>query len=423
MAQEQEDQSRNNCINGGRSTKRPKQKKVPQRGLGVAQLEKILEEQHMKDGVVISPSKNSSTSSSSPTTISSYLPLPINNFNHSNVKDGAFILPSQNSTSSTSSSLSSTSSTTISNYLPLPITNYNLMNQNSSPSPLPMPQLDFRSPMSLQHLDGKASGTVPLNNSGVFGNVPKFWSSRELDYEKESFGMEHGLPFVSSLPFDSNPIWPLPNWVQRSQFHHQPSSQVVNNSSGTSSTHLPQLSIEPPSNQNSTSNGPPIRSAEKMMIGMKRPYPFSLDFPQTPLNYKLPSIGQSSTNGRTSCESENGYHLDAAISNSRESQSCSASNSDPKSKKKDKGIKEFDGSFLTLAPPTPPTLYAVSPSKPLESNSQESPEKNIEDQFSIPAGYRLVKQQNFIPGQNGQTTSRNQNGHEVEEIIDLNLKL
>ncbi|KAL5081581.1 hypothetical protein RYX36_010002 [Vicia faba] len=413
MAQEQEDQSRNSGINGGRSTRKPKQKKVPQRGLGVAQLEKILEEQHMKDGVVISPSKNSSTSSSSPTTISSYLPLPINNFNHSNVKDGSFILPSQNSSSSSSSS---PSSTTISNYLPLPITNYNHVNQNSSPSPLPLPQLDFRSPMSLQHLDGKGSGTVPLN-------VPKFWSSRELDFEKESFGMEHGLPFVPSLPFDSNTIWPLPNWVQRSQFHHQSSSQVVNNSSGTSSSHVPQLSIEPPSNQNSTSNGMPIRPAEKMMVGMKRPYPFSLDFSQTPLNYKLPSIGQVSTNGRTSCESESGFHLDAAISNSRESQSCSASNSDPKSMKKDKGIKEFDGSFLSLAPPTPPASYAVSPSKP-----QESPEKNIEDQFSIPAGYKLVKQQkqptySFIPAQNGQTTSRNQNGHEVEEIIDLNFKL
>lgn len=55
-------------------------------------------------------------------------------------------------------------------------------------------------------------------------------------------------------------------------------------------------------------------------------------------------------------------------------------------------------------------------------------QKNIEDQFSIPAGYRLVKQQtqptySFIPGQNGQTTSKNQNVHQVEEIIDLNLKL
>jgi hypothetical protein len=47
----------------------------------------------------------------------------------------------------------------------------------------------------------------------------------------------------------------------------------------------------------------------------------------------------------------------------RESQSCSASNSDPNSKKRDKGIKELDGSFLTLAPPSPASL-----------NNQESPE-------------------------------------------------
>lgn len=59
-------------------------------------------------------------------------------------------------------------------------------------------------------------------------------------------------------------------------------------------------------------------------------------------------------------------------------------------------------------------------------------QKNIEDQFSIPSGYTLVKQQkqqptySFIPAaetQNGQTTSRTQNGHEVEGTIDLNLKL
>ena len=48
MAQEQEDQSRNNGINGGnRSAKKQKQKRVPQRGLGVAQLERILEEQNI----------------------------------------------------------------------------------------------------------------------------------------------------------------------------------------------------------------------------------------------------------------------------------------------------------------------------------------------------------------------------------------
>ncbi|CAJ2659710.1 unnamed protein product [Trifolium pratense] len=409
MAQEQEDQSRNNCINGGsRSTKKPKQKKVPQRGLGVAQLEKILEEQS---------SQNVTPSPSSSTTISSFLPLPINNFNHSNhMKEGTFILPSPNSTSLSSSS------TTISHYLPPPITNYNLMNQNSSSGHLPLPSLgEFRSSMSMQHLDGnngKVPSTVSLPNNGVFGNVPKLWNSHELDFEKEN-----GLPFLPSLPFDSNQIWPMPNWVQRTQFHHQHSSQLVNNSAGTSSTHVPQLSIEPPSNQNHSINGgTPARPAEKMMIGMKRPYPFSLDFPQAPaLTYKLPppnaEIGGTNSR-RTSCESESGFHFVAGNSTSRESQSCSASNSDPNSKRRDKGIKELDGNFLTLAPPSPVSL-----------NNQESPEEHVEDRFHT--GYKLARQQKqplysfIIPRetQNGQPALRIQNGHEVEENIDLNLKL
>jgi len=55
----------------------------------------------------------------------------------------------------------------------------------------------------------------------------------------------------------------------------------------------------------------------------------------------------------------------------RESPSCSASNSDPNSKRRDKGIKDFDASFLTLAPPTP---TSSQPSKPLALNNKESPE-------------------------------------------------
>lgn len=54
---------------------------------------------------------------------------------------------------------------------------------------------------------------------------------------------------------------------------------------------------------------------------------------------------------------------------------------------------------------------------------------NIEDQFHAPPGYRFHQQRqhmyNFIPPaetQNGQT-SRTQNGHEMGDTLDLNLKL
>lgn len=153
------------------SSKKSKQKKIPQRGLGVAQLEKIIEEQqHIRDGAIILPSPNSNSNSSS-STISSYLPLPpINNFNHSN--------------------------------------------QPSSTTPLHSGSLaEFRStPLSLhQQIDAK----VP--------NMPKF----EIDFEKDNFGVEQRMPFLPSLPFESNPIWPLPNWVQRIPQYPQPSSPMV----------------------------------------------------------------------------------------------------------------------------------------------------------------------------------------------------
>lgn len=55
-----------------------------------------------------------------------------------------------------------------------------------------------------------------------------------------------------------------------------------------------------------------------MMTDVKRSYPFSLEFSQAPaLNYIMPPYAEISTNPRTSCESESGFHFDAANSTSR----------------------------------------------------------------------------------------------------------
>ena len=207
MAQEDQTQNTSSGSGGGggsggigsvgRSSKKPKQKKVPQRGLGVAQLEKIrLEEQQKRDAAAML-----SSPCSVPSNKSSYLPLPIQNLHYSNQSPSSLI--------------------------PLP---------SGSPA-------DFRSPISLQHMmDGKVPtpSTVPLANSGGFeacwssasasvhGNVPKLCGSQEHDFEKERFGVDPGLQFLPSLPFESNPIWPLPNLVQRTPpQYHQPSSSMV----------------------------------------------------------------------------------------------------------------------------------------------------------------------------------------------------
>ncbi|RDX58073.1 hypothetical protein CR513_62636, partial [Mucuna pruriens] len=395
----QEDQRNCDDRGIGRSSKKSKQKKVPQRGLGVAQLEKIrLEEQQKKDAVAILPSP-----STLPSTKPSYLPLPIKNFHD--------------------------------------------YNQSSSSSLLPcdQPSSDFRSPLSLQQqqqqVDPKVPTTVPLANSGGFetgwpvvpghGNVPKWWSSYQFDSEKNNFGVDPGLPVLPSLPFESNPVWPLPNLPQRTpQFQHQPSSSVVNVSPGTSSTSMPHFPVEPPSNQNNNGSSVHVRPVEKM-VGMKRPYPFSLDFPHAPaLNYKLPPFAELRANAKTSCGNGSGFNFDAGNSTSREVSSCSASNSEPNSKKKNEENENFNGDFLTLGPPSLPASKSTVSSSFLALHNQG----NVEEQIPTPPVYNMLNQQKqqpyygfFLPEpkeeQIGQTATRIQNGHEVGESVDLNLKL
>jgi len=202
-AMPQEDQREGIGMGGlGRSSKKSKQKKVPQRGLGVAQLEKIrLEEQQKRDAPPLSPS-STALSSTKP----SYLPLPLKNFHDSNQSHSTTLLTCE------------------------------------QPS-------EFRSRLSLQQqqqqqqqpqpIDDKVPSNVPLANSGGFGtgwpvvpgheNVPKWWSSYQFDSEKNKFGVDDsGLPILLSLPFESNSVWPMPNLAQRTpQYQHQSSSSVV----------------------------------------------------------------------------------------------------------------------------------------------------------------------------------------------------
>lgn len=190
-------------VNGRSFSKKPKQKKVPQRGLGVAQLEKIrLEEQQKKDATAVA---------------------------------AAAILPSP----------SPLSSTTKSHYISVPIPHYHHSNQSSSPIPFPsLTSLDTSSPNSIhrppllaQNIDIRKPNAVPLSNLGNTGgfdirghaNVPKLWNPREYNFEKEnSSGLDPGLALscTFNLPHEPNTSWPLTGPVHRTQQHHQPPSMV-----------------------------------------------------------------------------------------------------------------------------------------------------------------------------------------------------
>ncbi|KAK6229347.1 hypothetical protein SCA6_018298 [Theobroma cacao] len=448
MAQEDQSQrcSNSNTSSGGgfgnsvgRSSKKQKPKKVPQRGLGVAQLEKIrLEEQQKKDAAVaaaagILPSPSSSVISQ-PThhKSSSYLSLPIpSNFHPSN----------QSSYSSSSSSI-------------------------PFPADLSPPNLIFRPPLSVQNADVVSANTVPLTTGSSPGWHPgagvvlpgngsvnsghKLWSSREYSIEKECSGLDPGLAFRTnlSLPYESEPIWPPPSLMQRAQPFQQPSSSMVNWSSRTSSTSVLNYQMEPPSNQSYYGNCTPLLPEEEKMVGMKRSYPFSLDnAPGPPLHGKYPPIVHPINGHVEAASSSNGstFNFEPGTPNFREGPSCSTSNFESKSKRSIRQNGAFDGDFLTLAPPTtttsmcssskfkhsPPNLIYYNCELPdLESLAYQG---SLEDSIIRQGGSGLRQYRpyySFFPpaamvqiDRATTITMANCNGGEVGGHVDLNLKL
>lgn len=214
MAQEDQTQKCNPNSNGGMlfaalsrssssssSSKKLKQKKVPQRGLGVAQLEKIrMEEQKnisatLVSSPIISP-PSSAVSSIKPPPFPS-LPLP--NYHHSNQQPSS--IP----------------------YAPLP---HDLPAPDSMFRSLPVPNVEL--------------GTVPLPSSvgwppisgASHGRVPKPWNSGDLFIDKDGPSMDSGFTFHAnmSLPFENSPIWHGRGLVQRPQQHHGPSPSLVRDS-------------------------------------------------------------------------------------------------------------------------------------------------------------------------------------------------
>ncbi|KAK8706242.1 hypothetical protein V6N13_049816 [Hibiscus sabdariffa] len=325
-----EDQATPRCSNSsrtskiGKSCKKQRRKKVPQRGLGVAQLEKIrLEEQQKKDSVCL-------IAAAAAADVSASCSVACN---------------------------------------------------------------------------GNTSGTVPLMS--VDGH--KFWGSCEC------FGLDPGWGFSTNLglPCEIEPVLPLPSLMPRGQqpfpqhlHQQQPYSSMVNLSSRTStSTSVMNFQMEPPSNQSFYKNFKPFLPEEKV-IGMKRPYPFSLGNAPGP-SFHTKCYGQleatSSTSKATTFDSESGS------SNFREGPSCSTTN----------GV--FAGGFLTLASPT------------TTSNSLAYHQVNFEDSLmkQVGSGSNLQRPYySFFPppamaeieGASAATMA-NCKREEVAGHVDLNLKL
>ncbi|KAM7251376.1 hypothetical protein ACFE04_023259 [Oxalis oulophora] len=373
-------------INFKSSNRKPKQKKVPQRGLGVAQLEKIRLEEQKKD-----PSS------------------PVRS------------IPNNPSF---------------------------LHNQSSTP-----PRTDLAS-VFLQIPD------VSHTNSNTTSCSTPWWSSSIAGHEnmlKENPGGTLG--FRSSLdldlPYELSPIWPLPGLMQRSQQYQAHSSSMVHLlSASSSSSSVQNYQMEPPSNQSYHGNYTPTwQEEEKKVVGMKRPYPFSLDNPSGPfVQYKFPPVVHHHNGSRSddSVSCLNGAKLNYEPCNPSYRDSYGPSCSTIAEKSTNENVIS-GGDFLTLAPPTTATRGITSSltSNDISGTNRAFFNNGIPDFDSLLPYYYQGRNmedsqqrrqppynQSFLPpelmavhvfSQQPPTTIVNGDGRgggsEVGENVDLNLKL
>ncbi|KAI3716229.1 hypothetical protein L6452_23428 [Arctium lappa] len=397
---------------GHRSSKKLKHKKVPQRGMGVAQLEKIIsEEQQKKDVGVLTPN-----SIISPTNSSSNLANKVPNFR------------------------------------PPPIC--------SSSIPLPPPL-----PPNHHPLISKSDALNPISGmgGGGGGNWCRLWSDGDYSFEGEkqnqnhnqnqnqNHGLDHSrytTTFPSNLggfPCESNPhIWPptpptTPNlMLQRSQHLQQPcSSSMVNVSAGTSSSSSSSVmnyQMEPPSNQSYCGNNyQPLWPEEEKMVGMKRPYPFSLEnVPIPSFHCKFPSAYISSiprSDESTSCSNGCTIGIEPTHQNFRETPLSSGVINDTITKKFIDENQGLTRDFLKLAPPQPhlSSKEKLHPSPCIGEQSQFetlSPHKGQPKDSAHFPGRGGANPQPFLSFFPAAKTPTGQPGNSNGEAsVDLNLKL
>ncbi|TYK27929.1 Actin cytoskeleton-regulatory complex protein pan1, putative isoform 1 [Cucumis melo var. makuwa] len=402
-------------ISGRSSSKKlkPKPKKVPQRGLGVAQLEKIrLEEQQKNDAAA---AIFSSSSPLSPTKSSSYLSLPIPSFLQSNRSSSSSSFPS-----------------------PPPV------NISSSASmfgpPLPVLNMPVKDSFTVPLVDQANSGGSETGLSAVTileqGNALKWQNSCEYYLEKENYGVDPGLAFRSNFdfPYGVNPGLPSTKLLQRAQENQTP-SPMVNLSSTTSMSSGLNVQIEPPSNQSycygNYSTIWPDKEEKLQMFGTKRLNCFSPNNPTEPVfdhnsSFAVPNRSDDSTSHG------NGSALSFREDRAR-SLTCVSAPSSLENIKDD----EFNGNFLTLSSlatcrtSCPSSNIAkCPPTYPLLQNLRDSNSEPYPSQGGLkPVG--LAEKQpfySFLPPaetKSGTETaiSKTKCNGEVGEILDLDLKL
>ncbi|KAG8364882.1 hypothetical protein BUALT_Bualt18G0044800 [Buddleja alternifolia] len=399
------------CSSSSSRSKKVKQKKVPQRGLGVAQLEKIREEQQKKEEALQAANilaKKAIDDHVTNPSLAIQCPKFRPNLSH------------------------------------LPLSTTNLPSPNAlfrqSPS---APNLETLHEISSVQIPKQISaGGVELgldsNSSPGDRNWSRLWSSEHnLGGEKQMLD-NHGFAFRPPQVNESNayaPVLPLPSRPQRShQFQHSFSfPSMVNAASGiSSSSSVLSSQIEPPSNQSSRGNNyTPFWPDEDKMVGMKRSYPFSLESPPASSFNTYPS-SISRSDDLALCSNRYAPQMEPRNKYIREG----PSNSNPLTEQnqseviRDNGT--LNGDFLTLAPPEVATSppwdtknknywdYSSELECTVRQENAESHNHWLGQSGSIEQSFSFFPMKLQIDRNTPQVSSGN---GEKGETIDLNLKL
>nr|XP_043626049.1 uncharacterized protein LOC122597526 [Erigeron canadensis] len=399
-----------------RSSKKLKHKKVPQRGMGVAQLEKIrLEQDQKKDVNDVTPnSGNSCTNLASMQTVPSFRP----------------------------------SSCSIPLPPPLPPNHRSLFSKTDG---------------GVSIISGSGSGSFSKPTTGGGGsNWSRLLSDGEYSFEGEKQNQKHNQNLgvdqysrytaaayptnIGGLHCESSPpVWPpLSNlMLQRSQSLQLPcSSSLVNVPAGTSSSPSSSainFQMEPPSNQSYDSNNyQPLWPEEEKMVGMKRPYPFSLEHVPIPsFNCKFPSTFVSPISRldeSASCSNGSTTSIEPAYPTFRENPSSSVVIPNTITKKSIDENQLLTRDFLKLGPPQASQLNSssneklqISPCITEQAHFEMLPTHNGQSKdahhLSGIGGSNPQPYLSFFPAARAPIRQPGSSSGDAGESVDLNLKL
>ncbi|KAL6554180.1 hypothetical protein OROMI_019853 [Orobanche minor] len=367
-------------VGGGVSSNRSKtvkQKKIPQRGLGVAQLEKLrLEEQRKKREAL----------------------------------RGANALANNVIVSSGSDSVQ-------------------------------CPNDSYRStgpcgPVQITN-DGVGVGGGEIRLQGVC-SWPRLWNGEcnnveGGDHVGFSFGYPHFNVNLQYEPSNASVLALSGGVPQRSYQFQRPPPSMMNASSGISPSSVSSPQIEPPSIQSVRSSNytpSPLPDDDKIAIGMKRSYPFSLESQTMPsflgnLHCRSYSSSRSRSDEYPSCSTElrNKYIRDGPVNSTTVPEQNTSED------------VSIIGDFLTLAPPEAASLHLNTKNKhpfhylghqvlDLSDTRSSSSQENIKSSQTDESAPPREQPFSFFPIKLRSDIRVRRNGSgENGEIIDLTLKL